>query len=221
MKPTKIPFGKYKDMPIESLSQDKNYINWLLAQNWFAEKYRDLHTIIINNFQEPTDTPEHNALQALFLDDGFCHKFVKIVLREIIPKIERIDIWSQEYKEWEFRIIENPEMMEEFKSRIYRKEFEVDGIDVILDYGFSLLAAMCNWSKKEEIGSYNARRSFLIEIKPSVGDDYPSVLRQMQSMQTSILFLEKFTGSGITEEQFIEIFNNQKRTVVFRRDVGD
>ncbi len=217
MEPIKIPFGKYKDMPIEALSQDKKYLDWLLAQNWFAEKYRDLHTIIINNFQEPTDTPEHNKLQALFLNNEYCEKFIKVILSHIIPSLRYIDIWDSDYG-WIGRCIDKAEINEDFRSHIYDKNFEVHGIDVFLDYGFTLLISS---NKEEEASTKYCRREFRIEIKPSVGDDYPSVLRQMISMHTEVLFLEQFTGSGLTEDQFIKIFNNQKRIVIFRRDIKD
>jgi len=42
----KIPFGKYKDKPIEVLSQDLGYAEWILEQEWFAQKHPDLHEAI-------------------------------------------------------------------------------------------------------------------------------------------------------------------------------
>jgi len=75
--PVILPFGKYKGQPIEVLKQDESYANWLSNQDWFREKYLKHHTIIINNFQEPSETPAHNSLQVLFLDEDFCYKFFK------------------------------------------------------------------------------------------------------------------------------------------------
>lgn len=73
-----IPFGKYKGQPIEAIASDKQYLDWLTQQPWFREKYATIHQVIINNFCEPTETPEHNALQAKFLDDDFRLKFASI-----------------------------------------------------------------------------------------------------------------------------------------------
>src|SRR6516165_8596150 len=54
-----IPFGKYKGQPVEVLAQDKQYAEWLTAQPWFRDKFAGLYTVIINKFQEPSETPEH------------------------------------------------------------------------------------------------------------------------------------------------------------------
>src|SRR5262245_23110071 len=43
-----------------------------MGQAWFRERYGNVYTLIVNNFSEPSETPEHNALQARFLEDGFC-----------------------------------------------------------------------------------------------------------------------------------------------------
>src|SRR5215472_15849134 len=57
--------------PVEALAADRAYCDWLVNQDWFRERYANVYTLIINNFGEPSETPEHNALQARFLDDGF------------------------------------------------------------------------------------------------------------------------------------------------------
>jgi hypothetical protein len=67
-----VRFGRYKGQPVEAMAADRGYCDWLLAQPWFREKNGNLYTLIVNNFGEPSETPEHNALQALFLDDDFC-----------------------------------------------------------------------------------------------------------------------------------------------------
>jgi hypothetical protein len=74
-----VPFGKYRGQPVAVLQQDAQYCQWLLGQGWVAERFPELHTIIINNFGEPSETPEHNALQARFLDDDFVLATVRAV----------------------------------------------------------------------------------------------------------------------------------------------
>jgi uncharacterized protein (DUF3820 family) len=66
-----VPFGKYKGQPVERLLEDKDYAEWLMAQDWFKNRFGPLYTVVINHGQEPVDTPEHNALQAKFLDFDF------------------------------------------------------------------------------------------------------------------------------------------------------
>jgi hypothetical protein len=78
--PSKIvPFGKYKGQPIEALAQDKPYLDWLSGQDWFRERYANIYTLIVNNFAEPSETPDHNALQVLFLTDAFCARFISVL----------------------------------------------------------------------------------------------------------------------------------------------
>jgi len=67
-----VPFGKYKGQPLEILAQDPGYCEWFLAQDNIKRQFPALCQIVINNFYEPNDTPEHNRLQVRFLDDTFC-----------------------------------------------------------------------------------------------------------------------------------------------------
>jgi hypothetical protein len=72
--------------------------------------------------------------------------------------------------------------------------------------------------------------SVLVEIKPTVGDDYPTVLRKMLSIKRDsyggwitdpkILFLEHYTGTGVTLEQFIQFFKLSGIDVVFRHEIA-
>ena len=74
---TIVPFGKYKGQPVESLMSDAAYVDWIRQQDWLATKFPQINTLIINNFAEATETPEHNAMQALFFDDAFLRNYVK------------------------------------------------------------------------------------------------------------------------------------------------
>jgi len=73
-----VPFGKYKGRLIEELLvDDPKYLEWLSGQPWFRDKFFMLHQVIINRGAEPEETPDHNSLQVLFLDDDFCLWFVR------------------------------------------------------------------------------------------------------------------------------------------------
>ena len=85
-----IPFGKYKDQPVEVLAQDRQYVELLTAQPWFRDKFAGLYTVIINNFQEASETPEHNALQVLFLDDQFCARFFGVLNSAVMLDLHQI-----------------------------------------------------------------------------------------------------------------------------------
>lgn len=63
--PTAImPIGKFKGQPVEVLRDDPEYREWLLGQDWFRQKFPQLVQIVVNNFAEPENTPEHNRIQA-------------------------------------------------------------------------------------------------------------------------------------------------------------
>jgi hypothetical protein len=34
-----MPFGKYRGAPLDAVLDDVPYVEWLLAQNWFSERY--------------------------------------------------------------------------------------------------------------------------------------------------------------------------------------
>jgi hypothetical protein len=88
-----VPFGKYKGQPVEVMAQDQAYCEWLAGQDWFRTRYTAIHTLIINNFTEAHETPEHNALQALFTDGAWVKAFVWAYLGpEWWPKVLKDEI---------------------------------------------------------------------------------------------------------------------------------
>ena len=75
-----IPFGKYSGSDIDDvIARDPSYIHWLMQQPWFREKYVTLVQNITNIHQGPSDeTPEHNKMQRLFLDDAMCFAAIEL-----------------------------------------------------------------------------------------------------------------------------------------------
>ena len=192
-----VPFGKYKGQPVEVLANDKGYCEWLMSQGDFLDRYGSIKTLIINNFKEPEDTPDHNRLQAMFLDDEFCLRLSDCVFMFDDKKKEELD-----------KKKEGLDFIEEYKP-IRCKEFEESGVDVSFEYtrGFRFKK-----SSGYEDSICEHCKDIDIEIKPMVGDDYPSILRQIKSKRsnplriaTDIIFYEKFTGIGVTEDQFRDI----------------
>jgi hypothetical protein len=57
-----------------------------------------------------------------------------------------------------------------------------------------------------------------IEIKPSMGDDYPAVLRQMKVNMCDLLYLVEYTGTGVSLEQVKQMFAASGITVFLHRD---
>lgn len=77
-----ITFGKYKGQPVEVLANDKKYTDWLMAQEWFRTGHVQLYNVIVNNFFEPSDTPEHNRMQADFMKTEAKEKVIRQLFKE-------------------------------------------------------------------------------------------------------------------------------------------
>jgi hypothetical protein len=54
------------------VAADTDYCEWLTAQPWFRSRYGNVYNILIAGGAEPQDTPEHNQIQARFLDAAWC-----------------------------------------------------------------------------------------------------------------------------------------------------
>lgn len=231
-----FPIGKYINKPINEVLKNYNYCRYLMSRSWFREKYNNIYQIFISNFGESEDTPEHNVLQAQFLDINFCLALGKLcnlkTMRmkgcywEINDVIKNIAISPDTYK---YNSIKKDEDIHELKSlqkylseEVYEKddidyyedrplfelisEFEQDGWDVLIRYKCSFCADCLAFKycsiNQNQIG---------IEIKPSIGDDYPSILRQMKTNSThpdfQCLVFDTFCTTSVSLEQVKGIFS--------------
>lgn len=165
-----IPFGKYKGQPITALLNDQKTLNWYKDQSWFQEKYKDIYNIcVLNIVQNPatttsSKTPEHNKLQNLFLDSKNIMKFVERVFT--VPKNAFVSQdCSAEFEgifNWDLIISGNDYCICKCKSFETKKE------------------CSCSWNDDE----VNYLPQIYCEIKPSIGDDYPEVLRKMKKQMS-------------------------------------
>lgn len=271
-----IPFGKYKGQPLEAIQSDKSYLDWLLAQSWFKEKHQDMYTIIINNFQEPADTPLHNAMQIKFLNADYVldllrkwdNKLKEYVIRDIQFEVGGWDVKIAlsdkcgdklaQYEEFELQIktkeYEKNKLKKEADSNIPKDSFDAYGPGDYTKYKKCLADHNANYDPKIKaldaelntlLFSYHHdftfyEPTFWIEIKPTVSDDFPSVLRQIEAMSyysqtrfespngyekrykvnapiggTKILLVGEYTGIGATREEFIAFMNTKNITVIF------
>jgi len=214
-----VPFGKYKGKPAEALRGDPGYCEWLLGQGWAKDRFPGLIQIIANNFGEPSETPEHNKLQTQFLDREFCFS----VVRRLIDfpgmardaRLNAIDWFNKEKLaedaraitklEADIELFEKGDFPERLKEMVIEREFEVSGWDVRL-------------SGRSTPYGFNA----YIELKPSLGDEYPSVLRQMKANERGLIFedgkkaliVEEFTAVGASPQQIVEIFAASKFSIL-------
>jgi hypothetical protein len=102
-----VPFGKYKGQPVEAMLGDTGYREWAMAQPWFRERYPAIHQVIVNYGGEPADTPEHNAMQAAFLDAELAYglaallypprpPFLEDLPADLLPVKEFLDVRAEE-----------------------------------------------------------------------------------------------------------------------------
>ena len=188
-----VPFGKYKNQPLAALAQDRGYCDWLLTQGWVAERYPELRTIIINNFGEPSETPEHNALQLRFLEEDLRLKVSRLALLASNPQE------SQHHPAFLMKSCTVP-------------QFEVQSIDV------SWIVKYWEPVQLSEGGGRNPTYEWFspglrigVECKPSLGDDYPAVLRFMHSLKNvsiRVVLAESFTFQGGTIAQVQALFQS-------------
>ncbi len=258
-----VPFGKYKGQPLEVLAADPGYIEWLEAQPWFQARYPNLYTIVINNFKTSDASPEHNQLQARFLDkqfraktiaaleDGFLEtvtesfdleKWISKVGDVVNPAIIASTNADEAYYQKELKAIEaigpgdfnfkykedklrsHAKKYQEWKAMLkgfrysnkascwFQAKFEVEGADIVLSYScgralkitecynnYNLAGLNYNLEQFPETGEYR------IELKPSLGEDYPATLRQMKANSCSVLIYREVTARSVSVEQIREL----------------
>lgn len=209
-----VPFGKYRNQPVELMVQDASYMDWLLAQDWFKSRYQSLYMVVVNNGQAPSETPEHNLLQNLFLDEDYYPRFLEHLFA----------VTRRSGQNW-------------LPLTIYTIEFEVDGMDVYVSVEGD--KEVRDWYGSIDEPHYLKPKTevafgeIYIEIKPTLGDDYPAVLRQMTASKAFnkkypkgekpdrvwfILFVDQFSAVA-TREQLKDIFATRQIHVVFRDEV--
>src|SRR6516164_9112004 len=199
-----VPFGKYKGRLIEELLlDDPVYLQWLSGQEWFRAKFAFLNQVIINRGSEPEETPDHNAMQVRFLADEFCLRFALCCC----PGLEQRARDELHNHYWPIEAGDASERRARIGDIAFRSscQFEVRGVDVLfgieaLDLNKNIHSRSLFWRPEY------LERGLPVELKPTVGDDYPAVLRQMKLSGSKVLFVGEYTGKGATEEQFVKTF---------------
>ena len=231
-----VPFGKYKGQPIEVLQQDLPYLEWLKNQDWFKQKYQQFNTVVINNFQEPSETPEHNKLCNLFLDESNCYKLFRLVVSQfdikeskkilskaknedpIKPKIfipdSQTTIQIPSLKDINYRMaITDENYKDELIKQKIIKEITVTPQWTFVPTVFEDKSIDVKFSYYDKNGNFNPI-PFFIEVKPCIGDDYPAILRHVNNNECQYVIGDKFTAAGATIEQVKEIFKRSKKTLI-------
>lgn len=237
-----IPFGKYKGQPVETLLLDQSYLDWLMAQDWFRQRYQNIYTIVINYNNQPADTPEHNKMQVKFLNKLYQLKLAYLISGGTLFRYDQeqfnkhiMSFWEDLREKLELRSVsgrfyDGRVHLKEFLTsvngadllKIGKVEFEQRSIDVVytVAYGYGeILSPFSGWdyqvySDSSRILHHRTKINLAIELKPSIGDDFPSVLRQMKKSGSNTLVLQEYGGVGATWDEFVEYFSSQGFKVV-------
>lgn len=254
-----VTFGKYKGKPVTEMLADTKYVEWCKQQEFF-KKHTTIYNICVNQTigsQQPSKTPEHNRIQNLFLDDKKVATFMASLktndeghINHIVEQIGKKHV-SVEFEgkfNWDV-VIESilvrsymctkkrhhrwyhcKEIGKSLCSHYYNKcdpsECKNGGYDSVTctDYGQCLCTEYM--------------RNCYIEVKPLVGDDYPSILRKMNTQKgitdkivaTSthgtplnntqyVLLVKDYQSTTTTKEELVKIFGQSGIRVVFLYDI--
>ena len=210
-----IPFGKYKGQPVEQLQNDPEYAKWLLNQPWFVDRYSGIQTLIVNNFKEAADSPDHNALQARFLNREFAFRVCCAAKG-----------WG-DFGDWaNSELRKFRETMEDVEEgRYYSTEFEVKGWDVVAEIRYWADGKLPRDDKRAYCAS--RERSIRwggvcsVEVKPAIGEDFPSVLRQVKARGGGgCVLVESFIAESVEFEDVQRMFAASKVRLLRCSDIG-
>jgi len=284
-----VPFGKYKDQPVELLLADGDYLNWVMSQPGIVamlqKRHPTIYNIIVTGAPTTEDTPEHNRLQAMFLEPDFQLAFIEAATgktvratiesrvaegnKEAIDRARRSIAQAQKHvEEARAKLEEQQKDYEQEGSKDFRKEYaanqaatysvkcsfeewrkkqigyardRVQSSEQSLQEKLAILqraneklslAVACEpkirltfecgydieleleagakvWRDEDDYGFWHVA-FFKIELKPQMGDDFPSVLRQMKNNGADTLVIGSFNAAGATLEQVRAIFGNKK-----------
>lgn len=229
-----VPFGKYKGLPLSALGSDKPYCEWLMSQAWFSERYGEIKTVIVNNFTEAAETPEHNALQSRFTDQSWCLGLAALLLggrysvrkyfSDVQSRVLRCLEGGFDRRDSRAEVIEIVKCAQ-CSLQMDSIEFEVKGADAVLKVkAFPEIADLTigqdRWWLEDMRGDV-MKKTWRIECKPSFGDDYPAILRQMKANNCHVLLVGDggYHGTGATLESVEFMFNQSKIMVCFKHAV--
>lgn len=179
-----VPFGKYAGMAVRDLvAKDPTYVNWLMNQSRTAKQFPELHAALRARAPADSDSPEHNAIQVKFLDKNYR-------LACFVAALERQGLRAEDVKKDLGDLVTD--------NNAY---FEVGNVDVSVHWigthekrNFGALLhnrdLADHWGSSPYTEDYNTN----IEIKPSMGDDFPSVIRQVRRLGCRLLVVDRYEG---------------------------
>ena len=196
-----VPFGKYKGQPITNLLNDTKYLEWCKQQEWF-KKFPIVYNICVNQTITTTNqnskTPEHNKLQNLFLKN----ENVENLLKKVFKKYKNIKIdKGKVIFEWKFNW---DLVVKEYRWCLCDCTKECCDCEVYEQF-------VEKYIHSEWYASIKFHELYC-EIKPLLGDDYPSVLRKMTSQ------IELTNNYARKENEPFNELSEQNRYIIFTKE---
>lgn len=181
-----MPFGKYKDRPLLDVLNDGKYVQWLICQPWFRDRYENLYVLITQGAQDAdTPTPEHNALQARFADQTYSTRVWAAAYNVNAANVpEGFDSWSAALKAID--AMPTPRLPDGYTVN-YAAEQDLQNLakrvarQATLARGVSRDFEQYGWDVVLEMHGYEA---LSIELKPSIGDEYPAIVRTLNKRRS-------------------------------------
>jgi len=207
---------------------DTKYLEWCKQQDWF-KNHQIIYNICVNQTittsNQNSKTPQHNKLQNLFLEN---ENVIKLIRKLIYNKTGSIPKKTHYDYTCTFEDIFNWDIIIDNICNYKCCDFEPD---------------TCRGECNEDFDGYKYHNAICIEIKPSLGDDYPCVLRKMKTQiqltineytikepkpgeykykylpSNYVLLIKDFNSAITTKEQLISIFNQSNIKIVFIDDL--
>lgn len=217
-----VPFGKYKDKPVTELLADKNYVDWLKAQDWFSEKSPVIYNIVVNqtiNTTNNSKTPEHNKLQNLFLDKNNQKKLLsKLFNKKVNSDIDKVNTILQD-KEIIRCFGENniPEFSVNLDNTTVKFEYKFNW-DLHLNYNQDLEIELTSNLEIEQIDKIKYKEQY--DIKEN--EKYNNKLLLLDTFTEELIkFKEEIANMSVDEEQVKNIVNKYPAYISQETRKGD
>jgi hypothetical protein len=242
MSSVRMPVGKYKGQDLDVvMASDPGYIEWISGEEWFRQQYTQVYKIIVNGDSDLQESPEHNALQARFLDEEVRMALASHLLPEVtdtetlIPKAESAFLASINFQGYDREYTKKfPKFSFGKQSvEVYDPTFEYRGVDVCFGAGGYVEVFKRGRNPRMTIAA--DRRFLFVELKPTLGDQYPAVLRQILGAKSRVfrdyddyrgstplftLVTERYTASSVSWEKAQQFFASQDVDLVLLGDIA-
>ena len=246
-----VPFGKHKGLTVaELLVRDPSYVQWLLGQGWLAQRFAELHAAIITRGANPDDSPEHNRIQARFLDPTFQVATLIAAIPEHLEQskarahgdiTDQRDNHADRCRDQRDGILENIQRYKDSDTP-WGKSYYADSIAKLPNAEARLKQALADLDiplpkiktkANFESGGADVRIQWnfagndffsvyltaAVEIKPALGDDFPSVMRQMSRLGAKILVIEQYNSDNLSLNTVREMFKANEQILLTIQDI--